>query len=270
MLAASSSSSNLRIKSFECHPLQVHFITRLFAIVVKVTKLSFFLVCLTGKLIWAPFCKKAKNTNPLAKIPAAATAERYTYSGPLQTSPPPCHLLPWQSHPPTHRSTRHTILQQSISPQQICKSSLSLSLIKYLPVLGGSYFFLETCPGLGFRSFSDTWPRFLYIYLFIYLFKNRPRRGFQNFFFKIPWVSKSQFSYTSYWSISKGEPFLDKGLFCYFEHWIYFYLFFKHPKTSKSNKFQTFSMSKSSPRSKEFSKFSNSSKSKYFSISFTN
>jgi hypothetical protein len=29
-------------------------------------------------------------------------------------------------------------------------------------------------------------------------------------------------------------------------------------------------MSKSSPRSKEFSKFSNSSKSKYFSISFTN
>jgi hypothetical protein len=25
-------------------------------------------------------------------------------------------LLPWQSHPPTHRSTRDTILQQSISP----------------------------------------------------------------------------------------------------------------------------------------------------------
>jgi hypothetical protein len=39
-----ASSSNLRIKSFECHPLQDHFITRLFAIVVKVTKLSFFLV----------------------------------------------------------------------------------------------------------------------------------------------------------------------------------------------------------------------------------
>jgi len=42
--ASSSSSSNLRIKSFECHPLRGHFITRLFAIVVKVTKLSFFLV----------------------------------------------------------------------------------------------------------------------------------------------------------------------------------------------------------------------------------
>jgi hypothetical protein len=80
---------------FECHPLQDHFITRLFAIVVKVTKLSFFLVCLTGKLIWAPFCKKEKkNTNPLAKIPTAAatakvpaiiaTTERYTYSGFLQ------------------------------------------------------------------------------------------------------------------------------------------------------------------------------------------
>jgi hypothetical protein len=39
-----ASASNLRIKSFECHPLQDHFITRLFAIVVKVTKLSFFLV----------------------------------------------------------------------------------------------------------------------------------------------------------------------------------------------------------------------------------
>jgi hypothetical protein len=34
-----------QISRFECHPLQDHFITRLFAIVVKVTKLSFFLVC---------------------------------------------------------------------------------------------------------------------------------------------------------------------------------------------------------------------------------
>jgi hypothetical protein len=36
-------------------------------------------------------------------------------------------LLPWQSHPPTHRSTRDTILQQSISPQRICKSPVSLA-----------------------------------------------------------------------------------------------------------------------------------------------
>jgi hypothetical protein len=32
-------------------------------------------------LIWAPFYKKSKNINPLAKIPAVATTERYTYSG---------------------------------------------------------------------------------------------------------------------------------------------------------------------------------------------
>jgi len=77
-LALCKKESIIIIKSqdqrFECHPLQDHFSTRLFAIVVKVTKLSFFLMCLTGKLIWAPFCKKAKktNTNPLAKIPLAA------------------------------------------------------------------------------------------------------------------------------------------------------------------------------------------------------
>ncbi len=75
--------------------MQDHFITRLFTIVVKVTKLSFFLVCLTSKLKWAPFCKKEKkNTNPLAKIPATAviakvlavvaTSKRYTYSNFLQ------------------------------------------------------------------------------------------------------------------------------------------------------------------------------------------
>ncbi len=72
-----SSSSNLRIKSFECHPLQDHFITRLFAIVVKVTKLSFFLVSHWETDLGHHFAKKAKDINSLAKIPA--TAERYTY-----------------------------------------------------------------------------------------------------------------------------------------------------------------------------------------------
>jgi len=57
--SSSSSSSNFRIKGSNAILYKI-ISTRLFAIVV-IIKLFFFLVRLTGKLIWAPFCKKAKK-----------------------------------------------------------------------------------------------------------------------------------------------------------------------------------------------------------------